>query len=145
MIQKITALGEVFNYLFDSKNNELALRKVFQNVFQALDPGGLLIFDIAEPGRHKGQRQGFRVADDWACMVDFEYDDVRRRLIRHITSFRKVGELYRRSEETHELNLYDSGELVTSLEEIGFQTHKVRNYGDNVFPESLVGIVARKG
>ncbi len=52
----VTALGEVFNYLFDRRNSVRALRRLFDEVFDALAPNGLLVFDVAEPGRCRGQK-----------------------------------------------------------------------------------------
>src|SRR5262249_27691548 len=56
----VTALGEVFNYLFDPKNSLRTLRRVCKGVFDALTPKGLLAFDVAEPGRCKGLTQRFK-------------------------------------------------------------------------------------
>ncbi len=55
----VTALGEVFNYLFDAANSLPSLRRVCKGVFDALAPNGLLVFDVAQPGRCKGLRQRF--------------------------------------------------------------------------------------
>ncbi|HMF18003.1 MAG TPA: class I SAM-dependent methyltransferase [Gemmataceae bacterium] len=49
----ITALGEVFNYLFDPKNSLRTLQQVFKRMFDSLTPTGLLVFDVAELGRCK--------------------------------------------------------------------------------------------
>ena len=80
----VTALGEVFNYLFDETNSLATLRRLCRNVFDALLPGGLLIFDIAEPGRCGGRAQSFREAADWACLVDYQHDASNERLTRRI-------------------------------------------------------------
>src|SRR5262249_29615653 len=40
----VTALGEVFNYLFDPNNSLQTLRRVCQRVFHALTPHSLLAF-----------------------------------------------------------------------------------------------------
>src|SRR5215471_5541073 len=52
----VTSLGECFNYLFDESNSLNQMRRLFRRVHSALQPGGLLIFDIAVPGRGKGPR-----------------------------------------------------------------------------------------
>src|SRR5262249_27006751 len=65
----VTALGEVFNYLFDPKNSLRTLRQVCQRIFDALMPTGLLVFDVAGPGRCQGVMQRFFEGDDWACLV----------------------------------------------------------------------------
>lgn len=140
----VTAMGEIFNYLFDAKNSLRALKAVCANIFKALAPGGLLIFDVSEPGRSKGQTQRFNLGDDWACLVELQHDLRNERLIRKITSFRKIGDLYRRHEETHTLQLYRGAMLARMLRDIGFRVKLVRGYGKQRFPPAVVGLVARK-
>jgi SAM-dependent methyltransferase len=55
----ITALGECLNYTFDRRNNHSSLSRLFRRAFRALRPGGLLIFDVAEPGRARGRASRF--------------------------------------------------------------------------------------
>ena len=74
----VTALGEVFNYLFDSTNSLRSLRRVCQDIFDALTPPGLLVFDVAEPGRCKGMAQRFNEGDDWACLVAYQHDVLKK-------------------------------------------------------------------
>ena len=50
----VAAIGECFNYLFDEDNTEQALYALVRSIHEALDPGGLLLFDVAEPGRVPG-------------------------------------------------------------------------------------------
>src|SRR5205809_6732458 len=103
----VTSLGECLNYLFDKNNTVNELRRLFRRVYTSLKPGGVFIFDIAEPGRGKGPRQKHKEGADWAVLVEVDEDARARRLTRRITSFRKVGELYRRNEEVHHLQLYN--------------------------------------
>src|SRR5262249_35651883 len=91
----ITALGEVLNYLFDPRNGRSALRRLFRRAFSALQPGGLLIFDVAEPGRASDSTRRFWTGYDWACLVEYTHEQVRNRLTRHMTTFRKHGSTYR--------------------------------------------------
>src|SRR5713226_6389672 len=49
----VTSLGECVNYLFDQSNSMQELRRLFRRVYDALKPGGVFIFDVAEPGRGK--------------------------------------------------------------------------------------------
>src|SRR6185295_18594623 len=53
----VTSLGECLNYLFDESNSMTQLRRLFGRIYTALKPGGVFVFDIAEPGRGKGPRQ----------------------------------------------------------------------------------------
>lgn len=140
----VTALGEVFSYLFDAANSMKSLRRLCGEVFDALTPGGLLIFDVAEPGRCQGLKQRFTEGPDWTCLVEYQHDLKKGQLRRRIVSFRKIGEAWRRSEETHRQQLYKGSSLARMLRRIGFRVRLVRSYGDHVLAEGVVGIVARK-
>jgi SAM-dependent methyltransferase len=140
----VTALGEVFNYLFDPNNSLRMLRRVCKGVFDALPPGGLLVFDVAEPGRCKGLTQRFREGEGWACLVEYHHDATKQQLVRRIVSFRKHGEAYRRREETHRQQLYEGTRIARLLRDIGFRVRLVRNYGEYLLPKRVVGVVARK-
>jgi SAM-dependent methyltransferase len=141
----VTALGECFNYLFDPANGQKALAQFLARVQQALCPGGMLIFDVAQPGRGRGPRQKHVVGKDWAVLVDVEEDTSTALLTRHITAFRQVGNLYRRSEEVHRLHLYRGADLVTALRRLGMRARLARRYGSFGLPHGIVGIVAHKG
>jgi SAM-dependent methyltransferase len=140
----VTSLGECFNYLFDKSNSIRQLRRLFRRIYTALKPGGLLIFDIAEPGRGKGPRQRHKQGDDWAVIVEVDEDRSTDRLTRRITSFRRVGELYARDEEVHRLQLYSRSEVANELRAAGFRVRTVRAYGEQTMIEGCVGFVARK-
>jgi SAM-dependent methyltransferase len=140
----VTSLGECFNYLFDKNNSISELRKLFRRVYAVLKPGGLLIFDVAEPGRGKGPRQKHKKGDDWAVMVEVDEDTSTNRLTRRITSFRRVGEQYERDEELHLLQLYRRSEIARELRDAGFRVRTVRAYGDQPMIEGCVGFVALK-
>ena len=142
----VTCIGECFNYLFDKRADRKALRRVFKRVWQALPSGGLFVFDVIEPGIVRGDKPmvDFREGDDWAVMVELKEDRRKLRASRRIVSFREVGDLYRRDEETHALRLYKGSELAGDLREIGFRVRVVRSYGSQHFRASHVGLVARK-
>jgi SAM-dependent methyltransferase len=140
----VTSLGECFNYLFDKKNSITHLSRLFRRIYAALKPGGLLIFDIAEPGRGKGPRQKHMEGPDWAVLVEVNEERHTNRLTRRITSFRKVGELYTRDEETHRLQLYSRSEVAKELRNVGFRVRTVNSYGDQPMIDGCVGFVARK-
>ena len=140
----VTSLGECFNYLFDEQNSLRRLCSLFRRVHAALRPGGLFIFDVAEPGRGRGPRVKGVEGKDWANIVEVEEDGAAQCLTRTITSFRKVGRLYRRDREVHRLRLYRASEMARELREVGFRVRVVRGYGAYRFPKSYVGFVARK-
>ncbi len=117
----ITALGECFNYLFDVRNRRSSLRRLFRQAYRALQPSGLFVFVVAEPGRAEGPDRRFWEGRDWACLVEYNHDRRRDRLTRRITTFRKVGRQYRRAEETHVQQLYAGSELASDLRAFSFR------------------------
>lgn len=140
----VTSLGECFNYLFDAKAGEKSLARLFRKVHAALRPGGLFIFDVATPGRGAGPTMKHFSGRDWAILIDIHEDKRRRLLTRQITSFRKIGKLYRRSEETHRLRLYRPLDVAAMLRKVGFRVRIVRGYGKLRFKPGYHGFVARK-
>lgn len=59
LCEAVTAIGEVLNYLFDPDNGRGRLVRLFRRVYDALAPGGVFVFDIAEPGQvSQGPRPG---------------------------------------------------------------------------------------
>jgi SAM-dependent methyltransferase len=168
----VTAMGEVFNYATCPSEGETpaeprrgqsrraisparreprppntplrALEQILRRIYDALEPGGLLVFDIAEPGRSRGMQQSHRSGRDWACLVDYEHDDANARLTRRIQTFRRVGKSYRRAAQTHRLQLFPGRDVMGLLRQIGFRAGRQRSYGGFPFPAAVQGIVARK-
>ena len=142
--EAVTSLGECPSYLFDGGHNKGSLGRLFRRVHAALKPGGLFVFDIAEPGRGAGPRMKHWEGADWAVLIDVEENEKAKRLTRRITTFRKVGRTYRRDQEVHRLRLYKGSEVAVALRRVGFRVRVVRGYGRWRFPEELAGFVARK-
>lgn len=145
-VAAVTAIGECVNYLFDPQATRAALNAVFTRIFDALLPGGLFLFDAAEPGRAPAMEpvRNHMEGAEWAVLSAAHEDRGRRLLTRHITSFRKVGRLYRRDHEVHRLRLYPRADLVAELGELGFRVRILRRYGRLSLPRGLVGYLARK-
>jgi SAM-dependent methyltransferase len=70
----VISIGECLNYLFDSDNNCQTLIQLFERIYNALAPGGVFIFDIAEPGQViVGNRmKHFTEGEDWIVLVEKE-------------------------------------------------------------------------
>jgi SAM-dependent methyltransferase len=143
----VTAIGEVFNYLFDGGNTRAALAKVLERIYAALRPGGLLLFDVAGPGRLPpyAPRRRHIVGPDWAILLNMEEDRKRHILTRHITTFRQVGDQCRKEEEIHRLRLYEPDEITTLLKNAGFRVRVLDCYAKWKFPPGWAGFLARKG
>jgi SAM-dependent methyltransferase len=141
----VTAVGECLNYLFDAGNTKANLARLFRRVYSALEPGGLFLFDVAVPGRVLGGRQRlFAEGDDWAVLVSSVEDRTRGMLTRTITSFRRVGALYRRDQEVHVQRLLSGPKLAAQLRSIGFKVRILRGYGQLRFGRGNVGFLARR-
>lgn len=79
----------------------------------------------------------------WTCLVEYRHDEPNQRLTRRIVTFRKVGDTYRRHEETHCQQLYEENRVVEMLEAVGFEVKPVQRYGDYRLPDSVVGFLAK--
>lgn len=141
----VTALGESLAYLFDEGNTRRALWSLCRRVYQALRPGGLFVFDLREPGTVPGgSYELFQEGDDWAVLCRVEEDRRRGLLTRHLTTFRKVGDGYRRDREIHRLRLYRAAEVAGKLRRIGFKARIVRSFGAARLAAKHTGFVARR-
>ncbi|NJM71165.1 MAG: class I SAM-dependent methyltransferase [Scytonema sp. RU_4_4] len=142
----VTSIGECFNYLFDSDNDSKMLLQLFHRIYSALTPGGVFIFDIAEPGQVTPENitKGFSEGKDWVVLVEKEEDREQQMLTRRIMTFRKVGEYYRRADELHRLRLYKSSDIATELSQVGFQVQTMRSYGQYYLPKAHAVFIARK-
>ena len=142
----VTSIGECVNYAFDRRSGRKGLAQFFRRVYGALRPGGVFVFDIVEPGvaAQGAPQRRFLEGPDWAILLEVREDRKRKTLTRRIVSFRRVGKLYRRSEEIHRLHLYSGPELLAELRQAGFQVRLLGGYGRFRFPPAHVGILARK-
>jgi SAM-dependent methyltransferase len=142
----VTSIGECINYTFDPLNSRKACDALFRRVYEALRPGGVFVFDFAEPGQvaGAGYEKKYTAGPEWAVLLDIAEDRRRGILTRRMVSFRKAGRLYRRSEECHEIRLYRADDLAAELERIGFRTRLFRRYGSMRLRAGCAGIVASR-
>lgn len=117
----ITAIGECVNY-----GGPPSLEPLFQRAWTALEPGGLLVFDAAAPGREpEGHRRARYEGEGWVMRVEAAEDREARTLTRRIALVRDG----RSSEELHALRLYEPDEVVDWLEATGFDVIRHPSYG----------------
>ena len=141
----VTAIGECLNYLFDPDNNDELLLELFERIYKALEPGGIFIFDIAEPGQlERNDQQQFAEGHDWFVLVEKEEDSAQSTLKRRIITFRKMGDHYRRSDEVHHVRLYRSTDIAHKLRKVGFKVETMRSYDQYQLPKAHAAFVARK-
>ncbi|MBD2563798.1 MULTISPECIES: class I SAM-dependent DNA methyltransferase [Nostoc] len=142
----VTSIGECFSYLFDPNNDHQILVQLFQRIYNVLTPGGIFIFDIATTGQvaQGTTTKGFTEGEGWVVLVEKEEDQEQTTLTRRITSFRKVGEHYRRSDEVHCLRVYQVTTVESELQRVGFRVETAYSYGQYLLPKGHVAFIARK-
>ncbi|MGD9387301.1 MAG: class I SAM-dependent methyltransferase [Gammaproteobacteria bacterium] len=142
----VVAIGEVFNYRFDESSSRPARRALYERIHASLQPGGFLLFDVAGPGRVPGDGHLHTCVDGgaWALLMRAEEDPATARLTRCITSFRQAGELFRRDDECHELDLLPPEEVLDDLEAAGFTAQPLGAYHGFELPPGLHGFLARR-
>ncbi|MGB3756095.1 MAG: class I SAM-dependent methyltransferase [Rivularia sp. (in: cyanobacteria)] len=140
----VTSIGECFNYLFDSENNNQKLIELFRRIYKALTPGGVFVFDIATQRQENPgiTTKGFTEGEDWIVLV--EKEEKREILTRRIITFRCCGEYYRRDEEVHHQQLYRATNIVQALDRIGFQVEIFKGYGEFNLPLNHAAFIALK-
>ena len=142
----VTAVSEVLNYLFgDTAHAELS--SLFRRVYDALRPGGVFVFDLLGPGQiaaRGGKARTFSQGDGWVVVVDKEEDRNSKILTRRIISFRRLGEWYRREDETHHQRLYEPARVADELRRAGFRARISRSYGRYPLAKAHRAFVARK-
>lgn len=143
----VTAIGECLNYLFDDTTAPSSLEKLFRRIHDALLPGGVFVFDVAEPGRipEPGTIKVHTEGPTWAVLMTAVEDRAARLLTRNITSFRQVGDLFRRDREVHRLRLLPHVEVTALLEQVGFGVEGLTGYDNKPFVPGHVGFVALSG
>ena len=135
----VTSLGEPMNYL----NSGARMQKTIKNVYAALRKNGLFVFDVRHPPTQRVDPiNHVRSANDWFCHALIE--ETPRQLVRHITTFRKVGDVFRRDQETHRLKLYSKKKMLEWLRGVGFRVRTFRGYGDYKLTQRQSVFVCRK-
>jgi SAM-dependent methyltransferase len=123
----ITATGEVLNYATLDR-----VGVFLRHAAAALPSRGLLLFDIAEQGslpQHEERRAG---GEDWSVIILEDSDG--RRLTRRVLTFRRTGDVTRRDEEVHTLELYERAAFTSLLRGSGFRVRFRRSYGSDRLP-----------
>jgi SAM-dependent methyltransferase len=117
----IAAIGECVNY-----GGPPSLEPLLRRMWTALEPGGLLVFDAAAPGREPdGRRRARYEGDGWEMHVEATEDRAAGTLTRRIS----LGRDGRSGEELHVLRLYEREQVVDWLEASGFDIVAHSSYG----------------
>jgi SAM-dependent methyltransferase len=128
----VAAVGEAFSYAVDPTASLPALERRLAAIHRALVPSGILLFDVAAPGRSgpSGIRRAFWTGDGTYLGLEEREARAAQRLTRAITIFIPEGELYRKVVETHVLQLYAPEQIEAALTRLGFEWERANRYGD---------------
>ncbi len=122
----VTSMGECLNYRFGgARSSKTALLGLFRRVHEALQPGGVFVFDIATPARAPKGKPVVQRRDghDWAIVS--VTSKIPGGLRRSMVFFRRYGEMYHRGTETHDLSLYPVADILTMLRRCGFKARRL--------------------
>lgn len=139
----VACVGEILNYAYDPRAGDTALEVVLTRVARALPAGGVLLLDLAGPGRiQPNPREG--VFEDDQSVVIVRAQEEGRRAERRITTFRRIEGGWRRSDEHHPLVLFEPEAVVALLARIGFDVRRDAGYGAARFPPGWHAFEATK-
>jgi SAM-dependent methyltransferase len=138
----VISTGECLNYATNAED-ETSLKKLFNNVFTALEEGGLFIFDMIEPATARDEKYLIE-NEDWTIFLH-KWENQENILTRDITLFRKMKDnVYRKSKEIHKVRLYPHDQIISLLKNSGFQVSLFKQYDDLDLAEHHFGFKCKK-
>jgi cyclopropane fatty-acyl-phospholipid synthase-like methyltransferase len=143
----VVAIGEVVTYVPASRGGTglpAALRTFFSRVHDALEPGGLFIFDFIESGVRRTCPPKSHSGRDWVIAVHVELDRAGHVLTRRMITIRKVGRQYRRTQEFHRVRIYSRRAVAEALADAGFTASMTRSYGRYRLMAGVVAVIAKR-
>lgn len=146
----VAAVGEVVNYAVDERAGVAALRTLLGAVHETLVPGGVLLFDVATPGRAGPGGSVSAFHDRPAYAMWFSARELPSAgggpgtLERTMVLFEREGGLYRRTDEVHRLRLYDPAQIDALLRDAGFEVTVLDGYGSLPLSDGWVAFLARR-
>ncbi len=139
----VVSTGHVLNYL-DSRDD---IAQALAELARATKPGGVLAFDLMTE-RFAATRDvaqvHAKVEDDWAIVTRFSRP-APNRFDRHITTFRREGETWRRSDEHHRNVTFESDDALRVLSNHGIDAQLRVAFGDEQLPAGLVVLSGVRG
>ncbi len=138
----LTIINDGINYI-----DPQSLKKAFKAFYAALVTGGVLIFDFSSEYKLKNIIGNNLFGEDYE---DFSYlwfnKLYENKIEMDLTIFTKVGELYKKEEETHIQYIYSLEFILTSLKDVGFEKISVNGAIDGVIDKKTqrIEIVAVK-
>jgi SAM-dependent methyltransferase len=127
----VSGIGEAFNYRFDERAGFGSMVEVFGRVFEALEPGGVFLFDVAQPGRAMPRLEHTTwEGPGWQVTSETVEAPGTNTLERRITS-KRGPQLEYEEVEIHRLALYDHEEVFAALRETGFDPATLASYAED--------------
>ena len=134
----------------DYITNPQHCRSAIRQVYKALNPGGIFIFDVNTPEKLRAMDgQVFLDEDDDVyCVWRGDFDEDTNILSYGMDLFQRQGSVWHRSFEEHREYAYTQAQLTAYLKDAGFT--RIRVYGDRTFDapgagEQRIFFSARKG
>lgn len=127
----VTGVGEAFNYLFDPRAGFDSMSSVFARAYDAIIPGGVLMFDIAQPGPLPRLEHHVWEGNGWRVISETIEHTTERILERKIVTTRRVDGRDRETTELHRLSLYDHEEVYEALRSVGFAPLTLASYAED--------------
>ena len=134
----------------DYLTNPADCAEALRRILRALNPGGILIFDVNTPQKLRAMDgQVFLDEDeDVYCIWRGSFDEATNICSYGMDLFQREGKLWRRSFEEHQEYAYSRRQLTDYLKDAGFS--HIRVYGDRRFEaprpgEQRMYFSARKG
>jgi SAM-dependent methyltransferase len=138
----VVSVGHPLSYLDDEEQVDQAIVAMAR----ALDPGGVLGFDICDfewGVARQAQPPGVWSGEDWVLTTRFSLPD-RHRYRREMTMFVREGDLWRRDDETHDNVLVETELIPALLARHGIEAELRPGFGDEEMPAGLVAVVGRR-
>lgn len=143
----VIAIGEVISYVpapASGRGMPARLHRFFARVYDALEPGGLFIFDFIDSAKRRTYTARTKGGRGWIIAAHAELDDSGRVLTRRMVTIRHVGRQFRRSQEVHRVRIYPRRTVAQALGAAGFTARMARSYGKCRLMAGDVTVVARK-
>jgi len=132
----VVSTGHVLNYL-DTPDD---IARALAELARAVRPGGVLAIDLMTERFCEARdvrEVHARVEDDWVIVTRFSRP-APGRLDRTITVFRRVGDLWRRSDEHHRNVTFEADAALRILRDRGIDAELRAAFGAEALPEGLV-------
>ena len=142
----VTAIGESINYAIGSQTSSGEVSGLVERIHEALIPGGVIMLDAAGPDRIEAgvSRNDRFEGPDWELFVTTSAAADGLSLSRDVSIFRRDGELWRRTSERHEQQLYSPETITERLLFSGFHVVVLSGYDSLTFPEGWAGFLGHK-